>query len=290
MGRSPISSHFIPLLRRKIYRTQIPCQQNYLRFFAELCVFCDLEHTRIQPVGFPPFIPPQAWVPQGLKVPGSQCCGSRLTGTAVRQYDCTGRWLSVGAPFNVMSWGSLSDWAGRELTYTLAFVCVLGGIGVLAVAGIYPILDNLRDTAGRQFAGCRAGRLERRPDLRSDRQLRLGARPRRLLRRTRARHGLSRRPAASPASARRTRQRSPTAIAAQQDIENAVSSPLSAASSPIPVAVALGSLLTVRGSRSGPRRILRVTFQALRVPRVLPRAPTPRRSAPRSWRGRRPAP
>lgn len=35
-------------------------------------------------------------------------------------------------------WGALSDRVGREPTYTLAFACVLGSVGMLAAAGAWP--------------------------------------------------------------------------------------------------------------------------------------------------------
>ena len=35
-------------------------------------------------------------------------------------------------------WGALSDRFGREIAYTLAFACVLAGVGALAVAGAWP--------------------------------------------------------------------------------------------------------------------------------------------------------
>jgi MFS family permease len=35
-------------------------------------------------------------------------------------------------------WGTLSDRVGRELTYTLAFLCVVASVGLLALAGAYP--------------------------------------------------------------------------------------------------------------------------------------------------------
>jgi MFS family permease len=35
-------------------------------------------------------------------------------------------------------WGALSDRVGRELTYSLAFLCVAGSVGLLALAGAYP--------------------------------------------------------------------------------------------------------------------------------------------------------
>ena len=35
-------------------------------------------------------------------------------------------------------WGALSDRVGRELTYSLAFLCVAGSVGLLALTGAYP--------------------------------------------------------------------------------------------------------------------------------------------------------
>lgn len=43
--------------------------------------------------------------------------------------------VSVGAK---VGWGAFSDRSGRELAYTLAFLCVLASIGVLVLAGWYP--------------------------------------------------------------------------------------------------------------------------------------------------------
>ena len=37
-----------------------------------------------------------------------------------------------------MGWGALSDRAGRELAYVLAFACVLGSVGALALSGVLP--------------------------------------------------------------------------------------------------------------------------------------------------------
>jgi MFS family permease len=47
--------------------------------------------------------------------------------------------VGVASIVGKLAWGALSDRAGRELAYSLAFVCVVGSIGALILAGWHPI-------------------------------------------------------------------------------------------------------------------------------------------------------